>query len=79
VENVTDIVERLHWDAAAQRSGSETEKLEREAAAEIERLRADVSRYGKIAARPNTKPTWPPSNTPKPPCAKSMSTEKPDD
>jgi hypothetical protein len=35
-----DIVERLHWDAAHQRSESETEKLEREAADEIERLRA---------------------------------------
>jgi hypothetical protein len=43
VENVTDIVERLHWDAAAQRSGSETEKLEREAADEIDRLREQLA------------------------------------
>jgi len=41
---MTDLVERLLWDAAHQRSDSETEKLEREAAAEIDRLTAALER-----------------------------------
>jgi predicted RNase H-like nuclease (RuvC/YqgF family) len=39
---MTDIVERLLWDAAHQRSDSETERLEREAADEIEQLKKEL-------------------------------------